>query len=498
MSSPSIGTVAAVDLGSNSFHLIVANASDGRLQVVDKMREMVRLAAGLDARNHLTADAMERALACLRRFGQRLREIPQGNVRAVGTNTLRRARNAREFLEQAEEALGHPIGIIAGREEARLIYLGVSHSIEDDSGRRLVIDIGGGSTEFILGRHFRSEQMESLYMGCVGFSTRFFADGAIDDGAMRSAEIAAHQELETIAGLYRREGWESVYGASGTFLAIRDVVLSQGWSKEGITPESLRKLRKTLIDTGHIDKIKLSGLSAERAPVFPGGVAIAQAVFEALGIERMRVSSGALREGALYDLLGRKHREDVRERTVDDLLVRYHIDPEQARRVEETAAGLLGQVARDWDLERDEAQRCLRWAARLHEIGLVVAHNQYHKHGAYLIRNFDMPGFSQGEQMLLAALIRSHRRKFSLTEFRQLDEDTVTAATRLAVLLRLAALLHRSRAELALPAIEAGAKDQHIRLRFPPGWLEQHPLTRADLQSEAEYLKLGKFRLSFE
>jgi len=296
-----IETAAAVDLGSNSFHMIVAEVNGGRLKVVDKMREMVRLAGGLDEKNRLRDEVAVRAVDCLRRFGQRLRGVPKGNVRAVGTNTLRKARNSGQFVARAEEALGHPIDVISGHEEARLIYLGVSHSLEDDSRQRLVVDIGGGSTELIVGRKFEPRYMESLHMGCVSSSQRYFRDGKITAQQMHAAEIAAHQELESLTTVYRKIGWETSVGASGTILAIHDAVHSEGWSKDGITPAALKKLSKALISAGHVDNLELNGVTAERAPVFPGGVAILSAIFEALGIEQMGVASGALREGLIQD-----------------------------------------------------------------------------------------------------------------------------------------------------------------------------------------------------
>jgi len=413
-------SVAAVDLGSNSFHMIVARTVDDQFQVVDRMREMVRLAAGLNKKNELSKEAIARAIACLQRFGERVAELPRGTVRVVGTNTLRMARNSEVFLEQAEAALGHGIDIISGYEEARIIYLGVSHGLDDDAEQRLVMDIGGGSTEFILGRRFEPLSMESLHMGCVSQSMRFFADGRITAKRMQAAEIAALQELESIQASYRKRGWQSAIGASGTILSIREIVSAQGWSDEGISAESLRSLRHALIKAGHVDNLKLQGLSDDRRPVFPGGVSILSAAFEGLGIERIRVSESALREGLLYDLIGRIHQEDVRERSVADLAKRYELDLEQGERVAEAAESIRQQVANAWGLESDDLRRLLRWAAQLHEIGLVISHSAHHKHGGYLLTHLDLPGFARGEQRRLAALVRGHRRKLPLAEFEKL------------------------------------------------------------------------------
>ena len=491
-------TIAAVDLGSNSFHLIVARTEADNFQVVDRMRRMVTLGGGLDAHNALTEQAIKRALDCLEQFGERIRDLPRGSVRVVGTNALRKARNADEFISQAEAALGHGIDVISGHEEARLIYLGVSHGLEDGAERRLVIDVGGGSTEFILGRHFDPTAMESLHMGCVSLSEGFFEDGLVTEARMCAAEIAARQELEPIEERYRRIGWQSVIGASGTILAIREIAAAQGWSKDGITPHALAKLREVLIEAGHVGKIVLEGLPEERRPVFPGGVAILNATFEALQIERMRVSNRALREGLLYDLLGRIHHEDVRERTIKALSERYQLDFEQAKRVNVTAQNLLAQVADTWDLAGENWRRLLRWATTLHEIGLTIAHSQYHKHGGYLLTYLEMPGFARGEQRRLAVLVRAHRRKAPLSEFNKLPAAETQRITRLSLILRLAVLAHRRRTRELSSPITLTAESALMKVKFPAGWLDAHPLTRADLELEATYLKSAGFKLKYK
>ncbi|MEQ8230387.1 MAG: exopolyphosphatase [Gammaproteobacteria bacterium] len=491
-------TLAAVDLGSNSFHMIVAEPTEQGFRVLDRMRATVRLAAGLDADNNISEKAMARAMDCLAQFGERVRDLPRGAVRVVGTNTLRKARNAWHFITRAEAALAHPIDVISGHEEARLIYLGVSHGLEDDAELRLVMDIGGGSTEFILGRHFEALQLESLHMGCVSHSDAFFASGRIDAKAMRAAEIAARQELEAIELAYRESGWQSAIGASGTILAVREIVLAQGWSREGITPQSLARLKQAMLDAGHVDKLSLTGLSDERRPVLPGGVAILAAAFEALGVERMRVSQSALREGLLYDQLGRIHREDVRERTVNGLVMRYQLDFAQSERVRATALGLLEQVQASWGLAGEDHRRLLSWAASLHEIGLSVSHSQYQKHGEYLLTNLDLPGFARGEQQRLAALVRGHRRKLPVTTFSRLPAELEKSILRLCILLRLACMLHRRRSAEALPGLSLVADGNTLKLGFPPQWLDAHPLTRADLESEAAYLKAAGFKLKLK
>jgi exopolyphosphatase/guanosine-5'-triphosphate,3'-diphosphate pyrophosphatase len=488
--------VAAVDLGSNSFHMIVANIRDGHLHVVDKLREMVRLAGGLDEQRNISGEARQRALDCLARFGQRLGNMPPGSVRAVGTNTLRSARNAAAFLKEAQAALGHPIEIIAGREEARLIYLGVAQSMPGE-GRRLVMDIGGGSTEFIIGEGVETLRRESLHMGCVSMSRAWFADGRIGEADMRRAELAARLELEPIENQYRRIGWGQTLGASGTIRAVRSVVEAAGWSENGIGREALLRLREALIDAGHVDRLDLPGLKAERAPVFPGGVAVLLGAFKALKIEHMQVSDGALREGLIYDLMGRIRQEDVRARTVEKIAARYRVDQEQAQRVEEFALRLLKAVASAWELKGEEYTNMLSWAARLHEVGLMVSHSNYQKHGAYLMQHSDLAGFSRQEQQVLAALVRGHRRKFPMSVFQDLPEERVTCTMRLAILLRLAVVIHRSRGKVDLPDLTLAVGKKSLALHFAPGWLDEHPLTRADLEQEAGFLKAGKFRLEF-
>ncbi|MGR8947848.1 MAG: exopolyphosphatase [Gammaproteobacteria bacterium] len=491
-------TLAAVDLGSNSFHMIVVETNNGHFQVVDKIRDMVRLAAGLNKKNVLDDDTIDRAIKTLERFGERLRDMEDGSVRIVGTNTLRKARNIDEFLSRAEAAVGHPIDIIAGSEEARLIYLGVSHGLEDESERRLVIDIGGGSTEFIVGRHFEPLLAESLHIGCVSMSNRFFADGRITEKAFTEAVLHARQEIEPIEEKYRSTGWQTAIGASGTNLAIYDVVMANNWSKEGITADALKKLKTALIVCGSIENVNFSGLSSERKPVFVGGVAILYAAFDALGIEQLRISDSALREGLLYDLLGRIQHEDVREQTIESLIDRYQVDRPQADRVFLSAKDFLTQVAEPWALEDENSLLLLRWSSFLHEIGRSIAHSQYQKHGEYLLANMDMPGFARGEQRRLAALVRLHRRKLSDSVLATFAGQWREKISKLTVLLRLSVVLHRRRSVLDLPGIKIKTESKTIKLTFPSGWLDEHPLTEADLSQEAAYLKAANFKLKFK
>jgi exopolyphosphatase/guanosine-5'-triphosphate,3'-diphosphate pyrophosphatase len=489
--------VAAVDLGSNSFHIIVSRLENGALRVIDQLREPVRLAEGLDERNELSLDAQRRALDALQRFGQRLRELDSWNVRAVGTNTFRAADNTIGFLAQAEQALGHPIDIISGIEEARLIYLGVAHSLSNDGNRRLVVDIGGGSTELIVGQDLEALDMNSFYMGCVTMSQRFFPGGTITAKAMSKAETAAKQELEPVETSYRSARWSSAIGASGTIKAAAAIAHACGWGDDPgkISWSALKKLRKALIDAGNSEALDLKGLSASRKPVLPGGVSILRAVFSILDIDTMQVASGALREGLLYDLVGRIYHQDVRERSVHALAVRCTVDQKQAQRVRDTALRLLRTVGEGWNLQDEEMGQMLAWAAQLHECGMMVAYNQYHKHGAYIISNANLAGFSQQEKQLLAMLVRAHRRKFPLAEVKALPGRWHQPAIRLAILLRIAVTLNRGRADMSLPSIHVTAGKNAIALNIPHDWLDQHPLTRVDLKSEATYLSAISYKL---
>ncbi|HEY6452326.1 MAG TPA: exopolyphosphatase [Steroidobacteraceae bacterium] len=487
--------IAAVDLGSNSFHMVVARYSHGQLVVIDRLREMVRLAAGVGEDGRLDKDVAARAVACLQRFGQRLRDMHAANVRVVGTNALRIARRKQAFLERARDALGFPIEIVSGMEEARLIYSGVAHNLPNESGRRLVVDIGGGSTEMIIGERYDPLELESLQMGCVSLSQRYFGDGRLSAKRIERARLAARLELEPIQAAFQRRGWERAVGSSGTIRVIADSIREIDAAANSITPEGLEKLLQRLAESGSLRELELDAVSEERRPVFPGGTVILAEIITALGIAQMRFVEGALRDGLLYDMVGRMTRSDARERSVGSMERRYHVDGEQAARVEATATAFLAQVKSAWGLEDPLAELSLKWAARLHEIGLDVAHNGYHRHGAYLIENADMPGFAREEQQLVARLVGAHRRKLTLERLEDLIPPWDRLAIFLIVLLRVAVLLHRGRSPVALPAIELAARARTLELRFPPRWLNEHPLTVADLQCEIEFLRPEGLRL---
>ncbi|MEZ5500563.1 MAG: Ppx/GppA phosphatase family protein [Steroidobacteraceae bacterium] len=487
--------LAAVDLGSNSFHLIVARNEDDRLVVVDRLREMVRLGAGINADGSIDREAAARAIACLERFGQRLREFKAGTVRVVGTNALRHAHRKKGFLNRAREALGHPIQIISGSEEARLIYSGVAHSVPQHSGRTLVVDIGGGSTELIIGAGFEPLVLESTQMGCVSFAQRFFPNGRITAKRMRRARLAARLELQPVEAEFVRTGWERAFGSSGTVLAIAETLVELGIAGSGISSDGLESLQRSLITAGRADALAATAISRERAPVFAAGVAVLAGIFEVLAVREMQVASGALRDGLLYDIIGRYRHEDARELSVRAMQSQYRVDVAQAARVEATALRLYAQVAGPWQLGDEFAQQLLSWAARLHEIGLAVSHSKYHQHGAYLLEHSDMPGFARDEQRLLARLVATHRRKMVLGGFDDLLPPWDERAIFLVVLLRLAVLLHRSRSDQPLPALALQPRSNGMELRFPANWLRENPLTVADLSREITQMRALGFRL---
>lgn len=487
--------LAAVDLGSNSFHMVVARYSHGQLIIIDRLREMVRLASGVEENGSIDREVAARAIACLQRFGQRLRDMHASSVRVVGTNALRVAHRKQAFLEHAREALGHPIEIISGMEEARLIYLGVAHTMPSDPGRRLVVDIGGGSTELIIGEGLAPLELESLQMGCVSVSERFFPDGKISAKRLERARMAARLELEPVQAAFRRRGWERCAGSSGTVRAIGETIRALDPQATAITPGGLEQVMGYLVDAGHIRDLRLSPITEERRPVFPGGTAILAEILLALGIGEMRIADGAMREGILYDMLGRFTDEDARDRTVRAMQQRYHVDIAQAERVESTVLAFLEQARTTWRLAEPLADLALKWASRLHEIGLDVSHNGYHRHGAYLLENADMPGFPREEQRLLARLVGAHRRKLVLGGLEDLVPPWDRQALYLIVLLRLAVLLHRGRSPTALPPIGLTATAHSLEVVFPGRWLQEHPLTSADLQQETDYLRAVGFRL---
>jgi exopolyphosphatase/guanosine-5'-triphosphate,3'-diphosphate pyrophosphatase len=480
---------AAIDLGSNSFHLVISRYRLGEFLVMERQRKVVRLAAGLDENNVLSTESADKALVCLAEFSQLLVSLPSENIRAVGTNALRRLHGKNEFLEQAERALGHSIEIIAGREEARLIYLGVSKWSVNRDESRMVIDIGGGSTEVIVGKGDATHIRESLEIGCVVLSKQYFVDGELNQQSFDDAILAAKLAIQPVVRQFQLHGWTRVIGCSGTMKSIELAMLEAGWSTDGIRKQGLQHLLAKAIDAGDVNRLVIPGVSRDRLPVFAGGLAILIALFDSFNIQEMAVSDIALREGVLYDLVGRSSVEDIRDVTVRAMLNRWGVDIDHGNQVQNTASLLYKQVVASWDLRDDLLQRVLAWSAQLHEVGLQISHDGYHKHGAYLLANADMAGFARRDQLLLAALVSGHRRKFPLSEFESLPSALVTPAKRIAILLRIAVLLHRGRGSNIKVNVVAHANGQRLELKFDERWIEDHPLTRADLKLEQVRLK---------
>ncbi|BDX21364.1 exopolyphosphatase [Polynucleobacter sp. TUM22923] len=499
--------VAAVDLGSNSFRMLVAQVvntpSGTQLRPIDTLRESVRLAAGLTDNKILGSEAYLRGLTAIRRFGERIRGFDPARVRAVATNTLRVAKNAPQFIRDAEAALGFPIEVIAGVEEARLIYIGAAHEVPSVQGNRLVVDIGGGSTELIIGKGYEPKLLESLYIGCVSHSLQFFPKGNIDPPAFREAELAARREIQVISGAYLKSGWKQVIGSSGTARALADLIEENNFNgqlDDGltmgrvngsgglITREGLRAMKKHLLKYDHVSQVELPGLKDDRRIVWPGGLAIMIAVFDELGIDSMEVTDAALRIGVLYDLLGRSQHDDMRYVTVEQFMQRYAVDREQAKRVSELAAEFLSQLPKPDVESRDDNIALLQWAANLHEIGLSISHNGYHKHSAYIAGNADMPGFSKNDQARLAALLIGHAGKLG-----KLAHNAGFQDWRMLFCLRLAQVLCRGRSDANLPKVKLSEHEGVYGVSLSKEWANEHPLTEFSLLKEAaEWERVGR------
>lgn len=486
--------LAAVDLGSNSFHMVVARYTLGQLRVVDRLRETVRLAEGLDGKGGLRGPALQRALDCLARFGQRVRTLPPHRVRCIATNTVRALANPQRFLVPAETALGHAIEVVAGREEARLIWIGVAHGSPPTGKRRLVMDIGGGSTEFIIGEGFDPLERESLQMGCVATTRRFFPGGKLSKKRWREGLTEISAEFQQFASAYRARGWEEVLGCSGTIKSIGEIAAAMKLGKGAITPQAVAAIRDRMLASERIEDVALPGLNDDRRPVLPGGLLVMEAAFNALGLQRIDVSKVAMREGILFDMIGRASDADPRDASIAALAERYAVDRAQAARVEGTALALFDEVEDAWDLAPEDREM-LAWAARVHEIGLTIAHSGYHQHGAYVLEHSDIAGFSRQEQQALAALVRCHRRSIPLGVIGALPDRLAPVVMRLTVLLRLAVLLHRAHSDDGIGLATLKVDGRALQLRVDAAWLEAHPLTRTDLATEREELAEAGFKL---
>lgn len=477
---------AALDLGSNSFHMLVVRVEGEQyMSVIDNLKESVRLGAGFDENDCLTSEAQERALACLNRFSQRLRGIPPEHIRIVGTNTLRQAKNARDFLSRVHEVLPVPVDVIGGSEEARLIHLGVTHYLAPSEKRHLVIDIGGGSTELIIGKNQRPIIRESISMGCVSYSLRYFRKGRLQEKAFEEAVLSVGQKLEPYTQTFAKNKWERAIGASGTIKAIASIHHALGLPRDLITMEGMLLIKDRLLRTKSIETAELPGLKEDRMEVIAGGFAVLFGLFKSLKIKKMHVSQNALREGVLLDLLGRERNQDKRQETVERLQKFYDVDTVQAGRVRKIALKLFPQIAEHLHHPPSLAIDLLGWAADLHEIGLRIAHHGYHKHGAYILQNGDLDGFSQSEQGLLSFLVLNHRKRLKAN----LGPYEHQFNWPLVLILRLSYILFRERRDLDLPDINIQWQKHQIQIHTDPQWLQDHPLTQFDLSLEQNYWK---------
>ena len=471
--------LAAVDLGSNSFRLQMGRAHGRHIELQGYWKETVRLAAGVGADKRISRKAIDAACGCLARMNERLRGLAPEQVRAVGTQTLRDAPNSDEFLLEAQHALGYPIDVISGREEARLTFEGCMHSAPPSTLPRLVVDIGGASTELIVGTGFAAQAAESFKVGCVNTTLRFFGDGVIDRAGFRRAQVAAAAEIEEAVSVFSRARWQEAFGASGTIGAAAEAIRQVEWGDGSvITAGMLLNLRQLLIEFGDIRKLKLPGIKPDRAQVLPGGIAVLCAVFDTLGITELAPARGGLRLGLLYDLLGRRERRDLRDATVARLQRRFAVDRAQAQQV--------GRIARELHDALDphageEAVKRLAWAAALHEVGFAISHNDHHKHGAYLVGNADLAGFSNSDQKHIATLILAQRG--NLRKVAEALQDPSRAAKILA--LRLAVIVCHARRPVQLPKWTLRASRSGYELRLDGDWLRHHPLTQFLLEEEA-------------
>jgi len=483
---------AAIDLGSNSFHMIIVRIHEAKIEVIDREKEMIQIANGIHSDGHLTDEALNNAIACLQRFSERLRDIPVKQIRAVGTKTLRSVKNANAFLKQAEKALGSPIQIVSGFEEARLVYTGFSHSVNHDHHQRLVVDIGGGSTEFVIGVDYDPHLLESLTLGCVIFTKQFFTAQISMALAMKRAYIRACGELESIRKPYLAKGWQTAHGTSGTIKAIAEL-LSDEHGDAKITREALNTLYKTVAESG---ELPTNSLSQQRVNVLPAGIAILKAIFDQLELDAIFASTASLKEGLIYDTIGRFSNHDSRESTISKLQQQYNVDTLHANNVAEQAQTLWEKVDR-LPMQGVSRTRMLRWAAKVHEIGLNISHSGYHNHAYYILKHSDLAGFGRYEQYILSSLVRAHRKKISAKSFDGMDEVTKSAFIPVLACLRIAIVLNRRRDKIE-QLTHIDASENAISLTFESGWLQKNPLTYSNLQQEIFYLSQVGFELKIK
>lgn len=485
--------IAAVDLGSNSFHMVIARVVKGDIQLLHREKQKVQLAQGLDDELLLSEEAIERGLNVLHQFADTLHPFAPQSVRVIATYTLRRAKNAATFLRRAKPLFPFPIEVISGQEEARFIYQGVAH-YEHFNGRRLVMDIGGGSTEFAIGEGTQPLRLSSRNMGCVSYAKNHFAQGKISARRFSRAVTQAEQELEPIVSSFRTTGWQQMVGTSGTIKTIRDIICGLGWSQGPIELTHLLQLRDQLLQFDHCRDLDFPGLTEDRKLLLCSGLSILIAAFQMLHIEQLVYVDAALREGVLYEMSDRMQHLDIRTQTMQSLVQRYDIDKAQASRVRATALALFAQVKTQWQLTEEDAL-LLGFAATVYEIGLHINSSGVQKHSAYILQNANLPGFNQEQQNLLACLVRFHRRKIRADEIPYFSLYDIPLVINLLVLLRLAVLFNQKRRDDFLPELTAQANVQQLHLALAPEWLQQQTVLAADLQQEQKILKKIAFKL---
>ncbi len=472
---------AAIDLGSNSFHMLVVRHIDGSVQTMAKIKRKVRLAAGLDENNALSTEAMQRGWDCLSLFAERLQDIPKENIRIVGTATLRTAINVDIFLAKANQILGYDINVISGEEEAATIYKGVAHT-SGGSGRRLVVDIGGASTEMIIGEGFSAKALTSLKMGCVTWLERHFKDRQLTATNFNNAIEAAKSTLAPILDSYTDIGWDVCVGASGTVQALQEIMLAQGMD-EVITHAKLKRLQKQAMITERLEELEIEGLTLERALVFPSGLSILIAIFELLEIDSMTLAGGALREGLAYEMVDEFRQEDIRARTIKSVQSRYQMDVSYGEQVAVVAQTLLEQAGAETWVSEPQAGVLLQTAAKLHEIGLTIDFKKGGEHSAYLLQNLDLPGFTRAQKHCLGELTRRYREQF--TSLPEQHAISGTSSKRILRILRLAILLTHRRNPALEPEFKLTTDDNNLTLTLSKQWLADNPLTAAELEIES-------------
>lgn len=482
--------VAALDIGSNSFHLVVARIVADSVQILHRVKQRVRLADGIDKDGSMSPEAMLRGLDALKVVSESLKGFKPKYVRVVATHALRRAANAKEFIKEAKKVFPFPIEIISGVEEARLIYQGVAHTNHQD-GKRLVVDIGGGSTEFIIGEGFDTLILRSIQMGCVSYTNKYFKQGELKRKAFEKAITAAQQALELIDKKYTNVGWQACIGTSGTIKVIIELAshLDSNNRENHVSLSDLYTLMELCCTAGNSQDLALDGLSDDRKPVFAAGLSILIGIFKSLNITEMVLSSAALREGVLYEMEDHLQHVDVRERSAESLATRYDVDVAHAKRVLSTTMQLYQQVKKSWGIDNSELKNLLGWSALLHEVGLQINTRGIQRHSSYILQNIDLPGFSQEQQSLLAVLARFHRKKIKLTEMTEFTTFQQCEIYKLISLLRLGVLLNIKRQDDILPEILLSAKEGNVYLQFPENWLSQKPVFSADIERESDYIQ---------